>query len=183
MSGTGRISIGRELSVAMTAATMLVLIYVSSPSTATCGGSARSVGLDGRRGDRARGRFGGSGRSSCRTRPVIEGVIVIALVFVLLVVSFSIVYYTLEHHTTNAVRRPQHQARQPLLRGDHVWPRSGSATCTRRVRLARGLVTLQIVFDFAFLGLTLRVVTSAARHAAWRPGPGRPPRRSSPLVK
>jgi voltage-gated potassium channel len=162
VSGTGRTSIGRELSVATTAASILVLIYVFVPFdgdlwwVGAIGGLAVVVAIVPWTVRRVRAIL-------VSERPVIEGVVVIALLFVLLVVSFSLVYYTLEHHATA-------QFADLDTKLDSVYfvvstlATVGFGDVHATGQLARAIVTLQIVFDVAFLGLTLRVVTSAARH-------------------
>jgi hypothetical protein len=162
VSGPARIPIGRELSVASTAATFLVLIYVFVPFNGefwwvgAIGGLLVVAAIVPWTVKRVRAIL-------VSDQPLVEGAIVLTLVFVLLVVSFSLVYYTLQHHKTA-------QFADLNTKLDSVYfvvstlATVGFGDVHATGQLARGLVTLQIVFDFAFLGLTLRVVTSAARH-------------------
>jgi hypothetical protein len=161
VSGPARIPIGRELSVASTAATFLVVIYVFVPFDGdlwwigAVGGLMVVAAIVPWTVRRVRAIL-------VSEQPLVEGAIVLTLVFVLLVVSFSLVYYTLQHHKTA-------QFADLNTKLDSVYfvvstlATVGFGDVHATGQLARGLVTLQIVFDFAFLGLTLRVVTSAAR--------------------
>ena len=161
VSGLARIPIGRELSIATSAATALVLIYVFVPFDGdlwwigAIGGLAVVAAIVPWTVRRVRSIL-------VSERPLVEGAIVLILLFVLLVVSFSLVYYTLQHHKTA-------QFADLNTKLDSVYfvvstlATVGFGDVHATGQLARGLVTLQIVFDFAFLGLTLRVVTSAAR--------------------
>jgi hypothetical protein len=162
--------IGRDLMIATTASTMLVLLYIFVPFN----GDLWWIGA-----------IGGLGivvamvpwtvrlvrRILVSERPLVEGAIVVVLLFVVLVVSFSLVYYTLQHHETA-------QFADLDTKIDSVYfvistlATVGFGDVHATGQLARAIVSVQIVFDLAFLGLTLRVVTSAARHRMEETGTG-----------
>jgi hypothetical protein len=104
-------------------------------------------------------------------RPMLESAVVIGLVFVLLVMAFSIAYYTLERHSGGQFSE-LHTKLDAVYFVVTTLATVGFGDVHASGQFARALVSMQMIFDFAFLGLTLRVITSAARHRMEQTGSG-----------
>lgn len=96
--------------------------------------------------------------------PMIDAFGAIALLFTILVLSFSAVYY--------AIARNPEQFSDLRTRLDAVYFTTatvstvGYGDIAATGQTARAVATAQIVFDFVFIGVAIRLVTSAAHHRA-----------------
>jgi hypothetical protein len=104
-------------------------------------------------------------------RPLAEGAIVVGLLFALLVLSFSLSYYTIELHRPSQFSG-LHTKIDSLYFVVTTLSTVGYGDIHAAGQFAKVLVTLQIIFNLAFLGFTVKVVTSATRHRMEQTGSG-----------
>lgn len=96
-------------------------------------------------------------------RPFLDGAIVVGLIIAMLVLSFSMTFYAIAHHNPGAFQGLDTKI-DSLYFVVTTLGTVGYGDIHPVGQWARAVVTMQILFNFAMIGLVIRVVASAAQH-------------------